>query len=71
MATAVCAYSTRARPGATISMSLSWKDLTKDPRSLYAISNVPDHLAGRGEDPWQDFEAARRPLTARLLRRLK
>lgn len=40
-------------------------------RALYAISNVPDHLAGRGEDPWQDFEAARRPLTAKLLRRLK
>jgi bifunctional non-homologous end joining protein LigD len=69
-ATAVCAYSTRARPGAPVSMPLAWKNLDDDPRGRFTIRNVPDHLARRRVDPWRDYEDARRPLTQKLLRRL-
>ncbi len=70
-ATAVCAYSTRARPGATVSMPLRWEDLKKDPRASFTVHSVPARLARLRKDPWQDYEAARRPLTAKLLRRLE
>jgi bifunctional non-homologous end joining protein LigD len=70
-ATAVCAYSTRARPGATVSMPLRWEDLKRDPRASFAVRNVPERWTRQRKDPWQDYEAARRPLTANLLRRLK
>lgn len=70
-ATAVCAYSTRARPGAPVAMPLAWEDLEKDPRARFTVRTVPEYLAGQRADPWRDFEEARRPLTAKLLRRLK
>ena len=67
-ATAICAYSSRARPGATVSMPLRWEDLKKDLRGHFTIRNVPEHLAALGKDPWHGYEAARRPLSANLLR---
>jgi bifunctional non-homologous end joining protein LigD len=69
-ATAVCAYSTRARAGATVSIPLRWEDLKKDPRASFTVQSVPARLARLRRDPWQDYETARRPLTAKLLRRL-
>ena len=69
-ATAVCAYSTRARPGATVSMPIRWEDLRKDFRAHFTIRSVPS-LARLKRDPWQDYEAMRRPLSVRLLRQLQ
>lgn len=69
-ATAVSAYSPRARSGATVSMPLRWEDLDKDMRTQFTIRNAPEHLALRGDDPWQDYNEARRPLTETLLREL-
>jgi bifunctional non-homologous end joining protein LigD len=69
-ATAVCAYSTRARPGATVSVPLRWQELTKDLRGHFNVRNVPERLARLGKDPWDDYEAARRALTAKLLKQL-
>jgi len=69
-ATAVCAYSTRARPGATVSVPLRWQELAKDLRGHFNMRNVPERLARLRNDPWQDYEAARRPLTAKILRQL-
>lgn len=70
-ATAVSAYSTRARAGAPVSVPLRWEELHKDLRAHFTIRNVPERLARLKMDPWQDYEAMRRPLTAKLLRRLK
>ena len=70
-ATAVSAYSPRARPGATVSMPLRWQDLDEDLRAHFTVRNVPEHLAGAREHPWRDYDAARRPLPAKLLRQAR
>lgn len=65
-ASAVCVYSTRASAGATVSMPLRWEDLKSDPRDKFNIETVSKHLARR--DPWTDFEDARAPLGAAMLK---
>ena len=62
-ATAVCAYSTRARPGAPVSVPVSWEELAAgiDPSSFTTLS-VPERLASLPADPWQGYEAARERL---------
>jgi len=63
-ATAVCAYSTRARSGAPVSLPLGWDELAVDVRAdHFNIRNVPQRLAKLGEDPWHGFEAARRSIS--------
>jgi bifunctional non-homologous end joining protein LigD len=69
-ATAVSAYSPRARAGATVSMPLRWEDLDKD-RADFTVRNVPEHLARTGKNAWHNYESARRPLTAKNLQRFK
>ncbi|HXT00527.1 MAG TPA: DNA ligase D [Elusimicrobiota bacterium] len=60
--TAVAAYSTRARAGATVSTPLDWKELKPSLRSdQFNVLNLPKRLAKAG-DPWKDFDKARRPL---------
>jgi bifunctional non-homologous end joining protein LigD len=51
--TAVAPYSTRARPGAPVSMPLAWENLTPDldPAS-FNLQTVPGLVAGRERDPW-------------------
>jgi bifunctional non-homologous end joining protein LigD len=70
-ATAIAAYSARARAGASVSMPLSWDEL--DPRhdvreAYYNIRNVPSIIAGR-DDPWADYDAQRSTLSVAALRR--
>lgn len=69
MATAICAYSTRARSGAPVSVPLHWDELKSDKRAdHFTIRNVPARLRRRSEDPWQDYEAARRPIDSAMRR---
>jgi bifunctional non-homologous end joining protein LigD len=68
-ATAVAAYSTRARAGATVSAPLAWEELTPDLRpDRYTLQNMPQRLAALGADPWREFARARRPIGAAMLR---
>jgi bifunctional non-homologous end joining protein LigD len=62
-ATAVCAFSTRARPGAPVSVPVSWGELAAglDP-AAFDTTSVPKRLALLETDPWDGYEAARRPL---------
>ncbi|MGH7848540.1 MAG: DNA ligase D, partial [Candidatus Binatia bacterium] len=70
-ATAVCAYSTRARPGAPVSVPLDWEGLGTDVRSdHFTIRDVPQRLARLRRDPWRDYESARRPVTRALMKKL-
>ena len=62
-ATAVAAYSSRARPGATVSMPLAWEELDSVTGSgSFTVANVPARLAAQGGDPWSGFRASAVPL---------
>jgi bifunctional non-homologous end joining protein LigD len=70
-ATAICAYSTRARAGAPVSVPLRWDELTADLREdHFNIRNVPARLRKLRKDPWDGYETARRPITAATRKRL-
>jgi bifunctional non-homologous end joining protein LigD len=70
-ATAVAAYSTRARPGAPVSTPVDWSELDRGLRSEpYDVGNLEKRLAKRRRDPWQDFFRAGQTLNARAKRRL-
>lgn len=68
-ATAISAYSTRAHAGAPVSVPLHWDELTTDVRGeRFNLRNVPQRLARLRRDPWHGYEAARRPLTDKLIK---
>jgi bifunctional non-homologous end joining protein LigD len=55
-ATAVAAYSTRARPGAAISTPLDWSELTEAVKSdHFRLGNIGRRLANLRRDPWEGF----------------
>lgn len=62
--TAVAAYSTRARPGAAVSMPVAWEELDQFGPDYFTVVNTPNRLAALARDPWEDFRAAARPLEA-------
>lgn len=52
----------RAKPGATVSMPLTWKQVEKGVKiSDFTIKNVPALIAKK-ENPWKDFFASRQTL---------
>ncbi|MGN7773923.1 DNA ligase D [Phyllobacterium sp. 22552] len=61
--TAVAPYSTRARPGAAVSMPLAWDELTPGIGPAYfTVLNAPTRIASIKRDPWADFRAAATPI---------
>jgi DNA ligase D len=70
-ATAVAAYSLRARPGVPASTPLAWSelDLIDTPRDLN-YATVPARLGDEFEDPWADIDAAARALSKEMERKL-
>jgi bifunctional non-homologous end joining protein LigD len=68
-ATAIAAYSTRARPGAPVSVPLAWDELRPDLKSdHFNIERVRQRLARLTEDPWKDYFSCRQRVTAAMLR---
>ncbi len=63
-ATAIGPYSPRARPGAPIALPIEWDDLRPHAPSAprFGLREVPQLIRARKRDPWEGFEAARRPL---------
>lgn len=58
-ATAVAAYSTRARGVAPVSVPIRWDELRAGVRSDgYDIRSVPHRLAALGADPWAGYAAS-------------
>jgi bifunctional non-homologous end joining protein LigD len=67
-ATAVAAYSLRARPGLPVSMPIAFDELDRDVRGdHFNIDNAVDTLAHR-HDPWADYEHSRQTLSASMRR---
>jgi len=51
-------------------LPLRWDELKKDPRGEFTIKTAPKRLARLRSDPWKDYEHARKPLTASMLKKL-
>lgn len=69
-ATAVCAYSPRARPGAPVSTPLAWDELAGGARPEdFDLRTVPDRLRS-GTDPWSEYRTVRQALSAGIREKL-
>ena len=70
-ATAVAAYSTRARPGAPVSVPIAWEELTPRLHSdAFNVTNVPSRLERLKKDPWAELLATRQSVTKSLIKRV-
>jgi bifunctional non-homologous end joining protein LigD len=67
-ATAVAAYSPRARKGAHVAMPLTWEELKKTGRPEFAAANFDEWKARLKRDPWENMDAVRQSLTAQAMR---
>jgi bifunctional non-homologous end joining protein LigD len=64
-ATAVAPYSTRARPGATVSTPLSWEELgSQTSANRYTVLNLEQRLARLRKDPWAEIGRIKQALPA-------
>ncbi len=71
-ATCVAAYSTRARPGASVSTPLRWEEVTPAVRpDSFGVRNLAERLRGLREDPWAEATRLRQTLDLGTARALK
>ena len=68
-ATAVAAYSTRARPGARVSLPIDWDELDDVRGDTFTMEMAVERVAGA--DPWEEFWTTRQSLTTRILEKLR
>jgi bifunctional non-homologous end joining protein LigD len=70
--TSIAAFSTRARPGAPVSLPIDWADLDEslDPAS-FTVATVPARLAAQRKDPWAAYFRTRQSITSRALEALQ
>jgi len=62
-ATAVAPYSTRARPGAPVSVPLTWDELGRQKTpNVFTVETLPKRLAKMKRDPWHGIERLKQPL---------
>jgi bifunctional non-homologous end joining protein LigD len=70
-ATAVEAYSTRARPGAPVAAPIHWDELAEGVRAnTFTVRNMAARMLALREDPWKEMGAVRQSLTAPMKRQL-
>jgi len=66
-ASAIAAWSARARPGATVSLPIEWKELAGgDLRARFTIKT-----ATRRADPWTDYKTTRQSITTKMRKALR
>jgi len=73
-ATAIAAFSARARQGSPVSMPVAWEELDakRDMRAAYFnIQNALKHRSKQGEDPWHAYNASRKALRLAFRNELK
>ena len=69
-ATAIGAYSTRARENATVSTPLFWEELEGlKAANTYTVLNVPERLMTLDSDPWKNIGTIRQSITQALLKK--
>jgi bifunctional non-homologous end joining protein LigD len=70
-ATAIAPYSTRNRPGATVSIPITWRELSNDLKpDSFTIHNVPARLARLKRDPWAEMSTVRQSISRAMLKQL-
>jgi bifunctional non-homologous end joining protein LigD len=70
-ATAVAAYSARARPGLPVSTPVGWEELKNDLRgATFDIRTVPARLRQLKNDPWAEYWSGKQRITAAARRTL-
>jgi bifunctional non-homologous end joining protein LigD len=65
--TSVAPYSTRAQPGAPISVPLAWDELTPQLRSdHFHVSNIAERLESLRHDPWHKIAQVKQSIPTRV-----
>jgi bifunctional non-homologous end joining protein LigD len=71
-ATAVGAFSSRARTGAPVSVPVAWTEIEAGVRSdQFTVPTVPERMAGLARDPWSGFFGSRQTIPDKALRKLR
>jgi len=70
-ATAVAAFSPRARAGAAVSLPLDWSDLNAAKRTVVRVTDFEDWKVRLRSDPWKQFLKLRQVITPKMLEFLK
>lgn len=70
--TSVSAFSTRARAGAPVSVTLRWEELTTavNPQA-WTVLTVEKRLARLRQDPWNDYWRSKQRLAAKATAALR
>ena len=70
-ATAVGAYSPRARPGAPVSTPVSWEEVEQGVRpDEFTVETVPQRLSALPSDPWAEIGKIRQTISATVRRQV-
>jgi len=70
-ATAVAAYSLRARANAPVATPIGWDELERDiRRDYFNIRNVPERLKKMKKDPWADFFDVKQSVTKAMMKKV-
>ena len=70
-ATSVAAFSTRAKPGAPVSVPLTWKELSPQIRSdQFNVLNLFERLNKLKRDPWEEIDSVRQSLSAAVRKKV-
>jgi bifunctional non-homologous end joining protein LigD len=71
-ATSVAPYSTRAKPGAPVSVPITWDELSANLKSdHFTIANLPVRLAKLKRDPWSALLSTKQALTKAAFNKLQ
>jgi bifunctional non-homologous end joining protein LigD len=70
-ATAVAAFSPRARAGAAVSLPLDWSDLKVAERTVVRVADFAEWQGRLRRDPWKEFLKVRQRITPKMLEALK
>jgi bifunctional non-homologous end joining protein LigD len=70
--TAIAPYSTRNRRGASVSVPITWEELSGRMTSEhFTIRNLPSRLANLKRDPWAEITKTKQSITAAMLKKLR
>ena len=68
--TSICAYSPRARPGATVSMPMDWSDLKASPER-WTLPTAAERFKRLQDDPWNKYWACHQEVSNRSFAAVK